>query len=142
MTLGAWLLVCGVLTEAAARVCIVGAGIGGAATAAFLRELDPDVPIAVFERGGEIGGRIRTVKIKKPDLNVELGAAVFHDDNRYVVKFAHELGLKIESAGGVFWESTFEYRICLKCCFYNVWVTVITELAVILTATGFIMSKT
>jgi predicted NAD/FAD-binding protein len=69
-----------------ARVCIVGAGIGGASTAYFLRELlPPGAEIAVFEQEARVGGRIRAVQLGA--AIVEQGAAVAHKENRYLTSF-------------------------------------------------------
>ena len=44
------------------RILIVGAGMAGLACAVILREAD--VPFLLFDRGDEVGGRVRTDEVE------------------------------------------------------------------------------
>lgn len=69
---------------------VVGAGIGGAATAYYLRqEFGPGVKIDVFE-DGSVGGRLATVKIG--DYEYETGGSVIHPLNLHMKHFVDKLG--------------------------------------------------
>lgn len=69
---------------------MVGAGIGGAATAYFLRqEFGAGVKLDVFEAAA-VGGRLATVKIG--DHEYETGGAVIHPLNLHMKHFIDNLG--------------------------------------------------
>ena len=69
---------------------VVGAGIGGSATAYYLRkEFGAGVKIDVFEPG-EVGGRLATVKIG--DYEYETGGSVIHPLNLHMKEFIERLG--------------------------------------------------
>jgi len=69
---------------------VVGAGIGGAATAYFLRqEFGAGVKLDVFEAAA-VGGRLATVKIG--DHEYETGGAVIHPLNLHMKHFIDNLG--------------------------------------------------
>ena len=77
------------------RVAIIGAGIGGAFTAEFLRnETNSALHIDVYEATARIGGR--TLDTDEGASSVELGAAMAIVQNRYVVEAAGSLGLETE----------------------------------------------
>ncbi|XP_028654230.1 prenylcysteine oxidase 1 [Erpetoichthys calabaricus] len=79
------------LRQPPGRIAIVGAGIGGAATAAFLRkEFGPQVQIDVFE-GGKVGGRLDTAHFGGKDF--ETGGSVIHPLNLHMKQFIDDLGL-------------------------------------------------
>ena len=86
----------------------MGAGIGGASAAFFLRNLTSralefdavttsdslplDLDIHVFERNSRVGGRAHTIVFEGTE--VEAGASIIHDKNLHLVAFAKLLGLK------------------------------------------------
>ncbi|XP_034565740.1 prenylcysteine oxidase 1 [Notolabrus celidotus] len=73
------------------KIAVVGAGIGGTATAFFLRqEFGPGVKIDVFEPGS-VGGRLATVKMG--DYEYETGGAVIHPLNLHMKHFIEKLGI-------------------------------------------------
>ena len=75
-----------------ARVAIVGAGIGGCCTAAFLRELGGEnLDIHVWQRKGvPVGGR--TAVVDFDGHLYESGGSILHNSNKYLVDFASSLG--------------------------------------------------
>ena len=100
-------------TSRNAKVCILGAGIGGASVAFFLRNLTSpasefdnsrsaaatasdspllNLDIHVFERSNRVGGRAHTICFEGTE--VEAGASIIHDKNLHLVAFAKLLGLK------------------------------------------------
>lgn len=73
------------------KIAVVGAGIGGTATAYYLRqEFGPGVKIDVFESGA-IGGRLETIKIG--DYEYEVGGAIIHPLNLHMKHFVDKLGI-------------------------------------------------
>ncbi|XP_078669299.1 prenylcysteine oxidase 1-like [Branchiostoma floridae x Branchiostoma belcheri] len=75
-----------------ASIAVIGAGIGGASSAYYLRKLfGNDVSIDMYEPHN-VGGRLATVKIG--DEEYESGGTIIHPKNHYMVKFTEELGLK------------------------------------------------
>lgn len=97
---GLWMLMmvlCCLIVVKSERVCIIGSGIGGSSTAKFLRELDADLQLDVFEMRSEIGGRTKTMRFEGVSESVSLGASIMHKDNRYVMQFAKELNLEIST---------------------------------------------
>ncbi|XP_021458285.1 prenylcysteine oxidase 1 [Oncorhynchus mykiss] len=73
------------------RIAVVGAGIGGTATAYFLRqEFGAAVKIDVFEPG-TVGGRLATHNMG--DYEYETGGAVIHPLNLHMKHFLERLGL-------------------------------------------------
>ncbi|CAI7886240.1 unnamed protein product [Closterium sp. NIES-54] len=101
------------------KVCIVGAGIGGASTAYFLRNVSralesavqpslPELDIHVFERAGRVGGRTLLLKVPLEGnskgeqaegdvVEVEAGASIIHGKNLHLVRLAQQLGLETAS---------------------------------------------
>ncbi|MGB0388480.1 MAG: FAD-dependent oxidoreductase [Ardenticatenaceae bacterium] len=77
---------------AAFRVAIIGAGIAGCAAAYFVRESMPQAEIVVFEKAGQVGGRIRSMQMG--GLLLDSGATLIHSSNRHLVHFLKVLGLK------------------------------------------------
>ncbi|XP_051903028.1 prenylcysteine oxidase-like [Hippocampus zosterae] len=74
------------------RIAVVGAGIGGSATARFLRQhFGPDVQLDVYEKG-EVGGRLATVTVNRN--RYESGASIIHALNLHMHDFVKQLGLK------------------------------------------------
>lgn len=74
------------------KIAVVGAGIGGSATAHFLRQhFGPDVSIDVFEKG-TVGGRLATVTVNHQDY--ESGGSIIHSLNLHMQDFVKLLGLK------------------------------------------------
>lgn len=69
---------------------VVGAGIGGSATAHFLRQhFGPEVQVDVFEKG-EVGGRLATVTVNHHDY--ESGGSIIHSLNLHMQEFVKVLG--------------------------------------------------
>ncbi|KAL4659768.1 prenylcysteine oxidase-like [Arapaima gigas] len=74
------------------KIAIIGAGIGGTATAHFLRQhFGPEVRIDVFEKGA-VGGRLATVTVNHQDY--EAGGSIIHSLNLHMQDFVKQLGLK------------------------------------------------
>ncbi|KAL7844718.1 hypothetical protein SRHO_G00232570 [Serrasalmus rhombeus] len=74
------------------KIAVVGAGIGGTATAHFLRQhFGPEVRIDVFERKA-VGGRLATVTVNQQDY--ESGGSIIHSLNLHMQDFVKQLGLK------------------------------------------------
>ena len=76
----------------AAKVAVIGAGIGGCFSAKFLRENGgKKLDIHVFaKKGSKIGGR--TAVFEFDGHTYETGASVIHTDNKYLVDTAKEHG--------------------------------------------------
>lgn len=69
---------------------IIGGGIGGTATAYFLRRLyKQDISLHLYEPE-KIGGRLLTSS--NFDRKYEVGGAIIHPDNYYMNNFIKELG--------------------------------------------------
>lgn len=69
---------------------MVGAGIGGSATAHFLRQhFGPEVQVDVYEKG-EVGGRLATVTVNHNDY--ESGGSIIHSLNLHMQEFVKQLG--------------------------------------------------
>jgi len=96
------------------RVAIVGAGVGGSALAAWLRDLyGEDLELTVIN-DGPVGGRIQSVKLADGQ-EYEGGAAIISELNRYMLGFMRRFGLKEKAAGidiplGVFDGQEFQVR--------------------------------
>ncbi|TRY95231.1 hypothetical protein DNTS_004732 [Danionella cerebrum] len=74
------------------KIAVVGAGIGGTATAHFLRQhFGPEVKIDVFEKGS-VGGRLAMVTVNNQDY--ESGGSIIHSLNLHMQDFVQQLGLK------------------------------------------------
>lgn len=74
------------------KVAIIGGGLGGGATAHFLRDIfDGNVEIDVYEPGG-VGGRLTTVKIGNEVY--EAGGTMIHPRNQYMQTFTDDFNLK------------------------------------------------
>ncbi|KAK9823597.1 hypothetical protein WJX72_004119 [[Myrmecia] bisecta] len=79
-------------STAAPRIAVVGAGVGGACSAHFLRELlGPDAAIHVFDKG-PVGGRTQTLTYD--GLVLEAGASIVFEQNLYFRDLADALGLE------------------------------------------------
>ena len=76
----------------AARVAVVGAGVGGCCAAYFIsRERGGEaVKVDVFERG-VVGGRAATLPFR--DHVYETGGSVIHTSNKYLVDLSKEFGM-------------------------------------------------
>ncbi|XP_076613399.1 prenylcysteine oxidase 1 [Chaetodon auriga] len=84
------------LQEQPQKIAVVGAGIGGAAAAFYLRqEFGVAVKIDVFEPGS-VGGRLATVKIG--DYEYETGGSVIHPLNLHMKHFIEKLGIPPRNA--------------------------------------------
>ncbi|KAI9661300.1 MAG: hypothetical protein M1821_009627 [Bathelium mastoideum] len=80
------------------EVAIIGAGAGGASAAYFLKqyasETGANVNVTIFERNPYIGGRSTTVNAwDDPTEPVELGASIFVEVNKNLVKAAKDFNL-------------------------------------------------
>ncbi|KAB7494584.1 Prenylcysteine oxidase [Armadillidium nasatum] len=74
------------------KVGIIGGGIGGTATAAFLKEaFQDDILLHIFEPN-KVGGRLSTSQ--NFDDEYETGGSIIHPQNEYMNYFVHVLGLK------------------------------------------------
>lgn len=74
------------------KIAVIGAGIGGTATAHFLRQhFGQDVEIHVYEKG-KVGGRLATVTVNNQEY--ESGGSVIHSLNLHMQDFVKLLGLK------------------------------------------------
>ncbi|XP_065196320.1 prenylcysteine oxidase 1-like [Sycon ciliatum] len=91
------------------RLAIVGAGIGGSATAYYVRqELDKvlkgsgaAVDIHVYDQSDRVCGRLRSMVIGGQSF--EVGAAVAHPKNQYISDLTYAVGLeKLPAATGDF----------------------------------------
>ncbi|NXC47246.1 PCYOX oxidase, partial [Penelope pileata] len=77
---------------APAKIAVIGGGIGGTATAYFLRQkFGRSVRIEVLEREEALGGRLATVEAEGEGY--EAGGSVLHPLNLHMKHFAKELGL-------------------------------------------------
>eukprot|EP01024_Parvocaulis_polyphysoides_P068087 TRINITY_DN8250_c1_g1_i5.p2 TRINITY_DN8250_c1_g1~~TRINITY_DN8250_c1_g1_i5.p2 ORF type:complete len:471 (-),score=86.62 TRINITY_DN8250_c1_g1_i5:1965-3377(-) len=77
------------------QVAIIGAGIGGACTAHFLKKLTQNqVEIQVFEKSDRIGGRVWSFEYG--GKNFELGAILIYKENKYILDLAKEMGLNVK----------------------------------------------
>eukprot|EP01024_Parvocaulis_polyphysoides_P068090 TRINITY_DN8250_c1_g3_i1.p1 TRINITY_DN8250_c1_g3~~TRINITY_DN8250_c1_g3_i1.p1 ORF type:complete len:489 (-),score=91.07 TRINITY_DN8250_c1_g3_i1:667-2109(-) len=84
--------------QSSKQVAIIGGGIGGACTAHFIKNLTQNqVEIQVFEQSDRIGGRIWSFEYEGKKF--ELGAAIIHKENKYVVDLAKEMGLNLKGVG-------------------------------------------
>ncbi|KAG0480771.1 hypothetical protein HPP92_011629 [Vanilla planifolia] len=90
-----------------AQVCVVGAGIGGASFAYFLKQYScnsVDTPcfsdIHIFERRSNVGGRMATATIAGDTF--EAGASIIHPKNLHAVRFASILGLRPKTESSEF----------------------------------------
>lgn len=78
--------------EGHARVAVVGAGISGASSALFLRELlGPEAEIVVLEKLHRSGGCVHSVDLE--GVTVEMGARQFHATHYYLSSFATRFNL-------------------------------------------------
>lgn len=69
---------------------MVGAGIGGSATAHFLRQhFGPEVQVNVYDKG-EVGGRLSTVSVNHNEY--ETGGSIIHSLNLHMQDFVKQLG--------------------------------------------------
>ena len=69
---------------------IIGGGIGGCAASLFLRDLVKNkVDVVVYE-GGEIGGRVRSIKLGEKEY--EAGASILHHKNQLFQRLIKRYG--------------------------------------------------
>jgi prenylcysteine oxidase/farnesylcysteine lyase len=104
-------------TKPVAKIAIIGAGVGGAATYHFLQQEAESlhahytVDITVFDQSSRIGGRAEHVLFSSSsedttteEFAVEAGGSLLHDSNLYMTEFAKLLGLqkqRLKKDGGV-----------------------------------------
>ena len=73
------------------RIAVIGGGIGGASFTRFLRQEVPEAQITLFERADTVGGRV----LSSDDAdNIELGASMAIQQNKYMWEIAGSLGLE------------------------------------------------
>ena len=78
--------------ERTPRIAIIGSGIGGSATAHFVREIfGENAQISVFEKADRMGGRLATVDFVGETF--ESGGSIIHPKNLYMKKFVKLLGI-------------------------------------------------
>lgn len=78
-------------TKPAAKIAVIGGGIGGTAAAYFLHDLFGDeVLIDVYEPD-RVGGRLATLSVAGQEY--ETGGSVIHPANQYMKNFASQFGL-------------------------------------------------
>lgn len=83
------------------RVAVIGGGISGVTAAYSIKKALPDVAVTVFERSGELGGKLRTVALA--GTQVEAGADSFLTRESYALDLVEEAGLAETLVGpGVF----------------------------------------
>ena len=110
----------------APKIAVIGAGIGGASTAHFIREkLGTSCQISVFEPN-HVGGRLATVMMANQEY--EIGGSIIHSANKIMTDLVETVGLhkkdtsKIETPrfslvtkeGVVFQESTWSALTALS----------------------------
>jgi len=80
------------------RIGIIGAGVGGASTAHFLREnFGPDVEIVIYEEEENVGGRLKVVNMAEPgepESLYEIGGTVIHPKNQLMKQLVQVAGLR------------------------------------------------
>lgn len=81
------------------EIAIIGAGIGGASLAHFLRESlgEEAATIVVLEAGDEAGGR--TASFDFEGRSFEAGATIVHSSNMHIAALAQAANLTTEPAG-------------------------------------------
>lgn len=79
------------------RVVVVGAGIGGLATAHALLREEPGLDVVVLEAREGTGGRLRSVRVG--DLEVEAGPDSFVARKPWAAELSRELGLELVAPG-------------------------------------------
>uniref|UniRef100_A0A8C3RGB0 Prenylcysteine oxidase 1 n=1 Tax=Cyanoderma ruficeps TaxID=181631 RepID=A0A8C3RGB0_9PASS len=83
------------LQHGPAKIAVVGGGIGGSASAYFLRQkFGPGVQLHVLEKEA-LGGRLHTVDME--GAAYEAGGTVIHPLNLHMKHFVKELGLSVTS---------------------------------------------
>ncbi|NXS28270.1 PCYOX oxidase, partial [Pomatostomus ruficeps] len=111
------------LRDGPAKIAVVGGGIGGSATAYFLRQkFGRSVELHVLEKAA-VGGRLDTLDVE--GAAYEAGGSVIHPLNLHMKHFVKELGLSAASVQGsltgvyngeefVFEESSWSFPNLLK----------------------------
>ncbi|CAG7821289.1 unnamed protein product [Allacma fusca] len=78
---------------ASPKIAIVGAGVGGAAVAYFLKELGHNTGIIdLYEKSNAIGGRLHTVDLY--GKSYETGGSIIHPRNQYAQNLVKKLNLR------------------------------------------------
>jgi len=94
------------------RIAIIGAGIGGTSAAYFLSKTEGLGPIIDVYSKDPVGGRLATINVAGREY--ETGGSVLHPKNKYMKKFAKQLGLKpregVDGKFGLYDGSQFTYR--------------------------------
>ena len=76
----------------AARVVIIGGGIGGLSVAQRIRALAPDVDVRLYERETHVGGKIAS--FRRDGVLLETGPNGFLDNEPASLRLVDELGLR------------------------------------------------
>ena len=87
-------------TAYAHDVCIIGAGIGGAATAYQLSLVLPDASIVVYERSNYIGGRLKSILFHGAQVNLGGDAWTSANENMMALQEKLQIPLDTENYGG------------------------------------------
>ena len=72
-------------------MAIIGSGVAGASTAAFLHELLPSISMNVFEANTEVGGRAHNIFNYGPPIDA--GATSISTQNQYLISFVERFNL-------------------------------------------------
>ncbi|GAB6032858.1 Prenylcysteine oxidase-like [Chamberlinius hualienensis] len=87
------------INKAIPSIAVIGAGIGGASSTHFLRQLfQTEVEIDVFEKD-KVGGRLSTGEVDGQFY--EIGGSALHPKNKYMMEFLKTLGLKKRHVFGI-----------------------------------------
>eukprot|EP01105_Mastigella_eilhardi_P016170 TRINITY_DN369_c1_g1_i1.p1 TRINITY_DN369_c1_g1~~TRINITY_DN369_c1_g1_i1.p1 ORF type:complete len:590 (+),score=131.63 TRINITY_DN369_c1_g1_i1:28-1770(+) len=78
------------------RVAVVGGGIGGCATAYYTHENLPDASLTLFEKRGEICGRLHThdFVFGNETHRIDMGAGIYHPLNKHFEALLRAVGVK------------------------------------------------
>ena len=86
-----------------ADVLVVGGGAAGLQGAALLASAG--LRVIILEARGELGGRIRTLRVPGAELPIELGAEFVHGRPPEILSLADQAELKLEEISGTPWFS-------------------------------------
>ena len=76
------------------RICIIGCGISGGSLVHFLQKKFPLIPIKIFEKNSELGGRTSYLEIE--NKKIEIGAQFFNGKNYNILNFISEYKIGFE----------------------------------------------
>lgn len=78
------------------KVCIIGAGIGGAATAFFLAKQPSAVEVVVVERSARVGGRLKSISFQGSRIN--LGGDAWAAVNENMMELQRVLQIPLDTS--------------------------------------------